>query len=501
MGHLIHRQILELKFASQEDARRWSPRISELNRRLVLAELDRVFTELSPTQNLRIERLEIDLGRVRLADLENDLQAVLGDKLREALQPYVKDASRASPQAEVESEQMPTLSGGAKTQDKEVLLDAETLHEIFTSFLQTGQFPWWLRSEYFRQLNQLYQDYWQQAPTAARNLVLQTIATPVGLLRFIEQFSNRSHQLTLQNLLPPVTGDLLVDLRKLATHLLARQGFGLKSRIVSYKLIYSLIAVSRQAQLERPELLMRQFFYTLAQLSGIPTTDLPTAVDTAIARLRLLPATLAIVAELLRDQQTLASRQQFDQRQLEEAFQEPVERSGCRVEAPEGVEIALENAGLVLLWPHLGEFLRKLKLLEVMADGSTKPKVEAALLLQQLVDGQPAGPENLLALNKLLCGIPLAIPLPRRLRRQQQWDRQVDALLSAVIHQWSALKNTSNTGLRSGFLQRQGVLREQGDGWLLQVERKSHDILLEQLPWGIGVIRFSWMKQPLQVEW
>ena len=37
--------------------------------------------------------------------------------------------------------------------------------------------------------------------------------------------------------------------------------------------------------------------------------------------------------------------------------------------------------------------------------------------------------------------------------------------------------------------------------WLLPMERKAIDILLDQLPWGIGMIPLPWMPQMLHVEW
>ncbi len=166
-----------------------------------------------------------------------------------------------------------------------------------------------------------------------------------------------------------------------------------------------------------------------------------------------------------------------------------------------GLEIAIDNAGLVLIWPHLKEIFRKLELFVPLADDRQQPEADAVLLLQQLVTGQPAAMEHCLTLNKLLCGLPLNAPVPRRRQRSAAWTVEVDALLTAMIKQWSFLKKTSVAGFRNTFLQRQGILQAEETGWLLKVERKTFDILLEQLPWGIGMIKLSWMRQPLRVEW
>jgi hypothetical protein len=50
--------------------------------------------------------------------------------------------------------------------------------------------------------------------------------------------------------------------------------------------------------------------------------------------------------------------------------------------------------------------------------------------------------------------------------------------------------------LRPGKL----IRKEDGD-WLLQVESRTFDVLLEHLPWGISMIKLPWMKKMLWVEW
>ena len=83
-----------------------------------------------------------------------------------------------------------------------------------------------------------------------------------------------------------------------------------------------------------------------------------------------------------------------------------------------------------------------------------------------------------------------------------QSDREeAETVLQAAISHWQALKNTSINGLRSSFLLRQGLVREVENGWRLRVERKPFDILLDQLPWGIGIIKLPWMEEILWVEW
>ena len=74
-------------------------------------------------------------------------------------------------------------------------------------------------------------------------------------------------------------------------------------------------------------------------------------------------------------------------------------------------------------------------------------------------------------------------------------------LLASVIEHWSALKNTSPSGLREAFLQRDGRLADRPDGWKLTVEQRPVDVLLSSLPWGLSIVRLPWMAAPLWVDW
>jgi len=73
--------------------------------------------------------------------------------------------------------------------------------------------------------------------------------------------------------------------------------------------------------------------------------------------------------------------------------------------------------------------------------------------------------------------------------------------LIAVINHWEVLKNTSADGLREAFLQRRGKLSRVDGGWLMQVEQRAIDVLLNKLPWGISIIKLPWMNEMLFVEW
>jgi hypothetical protein len=168
----------------------------------------------------------------------------------------------------------------------------------------------------------------------------------------------------------------------------------------------------------------------------------------------------------------------------------------------EGSAIYIENAGLVLLHPYLKTFLNEFGLVDDKKFKDRNASFTAILLLQYLVYGNKIHfQEYHLALNKILCGIPIREPVDIALPEGLDYHHEVNGLLTAVMGHWKALKNTSINGLRETFLQRNGKLSDQGEFWLLQVEHKPYDILLEALLWGISIVKSPWMKKHLQVEW
>jgi hypothetical protein len=78
---------------------------------------------------------------------------------------------------------------------------------------------------------------------------------------------------------------------------------------------------------------------------------------------------------------------------------------------------------------------------------------------------------------------------------------EAEDLITSAINHWKALKSTSIKGFQISFLQRKGILTEKEDLWTLQVEKKSHDLLLDSLPWSFSLIKLPWMKKMIQVEW
>ncbi len=168
--------------------------------------------------------------------------------------------------------------------------------------------------------------------------------------------------------------------------------------------------------------------------------------------------------------------------------------------------IYVANAGLVLVGAFLPQFFQALDLLGRDDEGRVRMRDAEALsravhLLQCLVDGTTATPEAALALNKVLCGVSPADPVAGAIEATDAEREAVERLLKSVLGNWSVLQGTSIAGLRETFLQREGRLETSADGYRLTVQRKTLDVLVDQLPWSYSVLLHGWMRQPLYTRW
>ena len=163
--------------------------------------------------------------------------------------------------------------------------------------------------------------------------------------------------------------------------------------------------------------------------------------------------------------------------------------------------IYIENAGLILLGPYFGRLFDRLGLTEEGKFISAEYQERAIGITQYLVDGQADAAEYQLALNKFLCGWPIAKALSTKIEITAEEEDVCEGLLTAVISNWKAIGNTSVKGFRESFLQREGKLHRGEMHWQLMVQSKAFDVLLDTIPWTYKTIKLPWMEELLEVDW
>jgi hypothetical protein len=166
-------------------------------------------------------------------------------------------------------------------------------------------------------------------------------------------------------------------------------------------------------------------------------------------------------------------------------------------------ELPIDDGGLVILWPFLTTLLSRLEYLEpeLKLFVSEQARNQAIALLSFLVEGDAEPPEWRLALAKVLCGLSPLVPW--RLEEPLKPEALVEGerLLEAVIAHGGLAEKIEPQDLRGLILRRPAVLTSRTGAWLLRVERRPEDGLLDRFPWGWSWIRLPWMDHPLQVEW
>lgn len=171
-------------------------------------------------------------------------------------------------------------------------------------------------------------------------------------------------------------------------------------------------------------------------------------------------------------------------------------------ELPEALTVG--NAGLCLLAPW---FVRLFAMLGYLNEErkkfrNTASKVRAAFLLQYIVCGEEREwREAELAFNRLLTALPGHVPLPKCLPLTEEERQTADSMVAGVKANWAQMNGTSVEGFRGSFILRKGTLEQEEERWLLTVEEKAYDILLETVPWGFRQIRLPWLKKYVQVRW
>lgn len=550
-NHLIGRQMLDLRIGAEQDAFRVQNDISFALRHRILPRLEAVFDRMAAAGRVvRIDRIEIDLGTLDPERLEVELEEKLVRSIEAALETHIQ-ARQGTPQ---------NTSTGLRE-----IAPAQSVLETWAYFLEHGVLPWWQQFTDHRAWEAAILAALAQAPRAVVPLVRRLVTESRMRQRLLNQFSPpvlEALLLSQQGTAGPAILSLQEILAALYRHFFpekispqAGQDFfwsvalpllapprseadGIKAFIEAWVMALS-VAIDKSltetlgacrdalaqagdpAQAKKRAVIMR----LLDEAGGDPGKLLthatrkntgpdrhpdeidPSRLDAPAPEAGHLPDSPAKDATIqsktgkntvspngnMREDQPPFSPEKRPEKEVS------LKDTPAPAEAPDAMY--LHNAGLVILHPFLRPFLENVGLVKENAFVDEAAPLRAVHLLEYLVRGETGAPEYELSLNKILCGLPLGQPLGRDIVLTAQEQEESEKLLRVTIEHWQALKNTSPDGLRFNYLMREGKLSRKDDFWLLQVEHKTQDILLDRLPWGLGMIRLSWMDSLLRVEW
>lgn len=464
----IRRQVLEVELhGSAAEGHALQRRLPRVCSEVVSPAIEAALGAVDPGDSfLFLDQLSIDLSLVSLDGFEAELAAAVRREIAEHFRRHPirpAGAAEAGPEAGGVSQRTP----------------AETVEDAFVAFLRSGRLPWSFRLPPDRALEQLVREAWRDAdgnhdpPAATRRRLRDVLGAAQCRERLVLQFTPGFVMTVLRSLSPEVAADVervVAVLGEPDPATAAGRRFALRVR---------------EAGLE-------------AAVAGraLPPAALVGSAWTAIGPRHREDPLLRAALERAWPGSTRTDEPPEPGAPAAPPDARPAP-SGAGAAEPGG--LLVENAGLVLLHPFLSRFLGGLGV--AVGDELVDPD-RALALLHHLATGELVAPEHQLALAKVLCGVPSDQPSAADVGLTPTETAEATALLEAAIGHWDALRGTSPDALRAEFLQRRGVLAETPDGdWLLRVEARTVDILLDQLPWGLSSFRLPWMHRLMMVEW
>jgi hypothetical protein len=463
--HIIQKQSIEINFDSMDDPAGLQNRVTEMFYEQFQPRMEVLLDEMfGKDQYTSVEKLEIDCGVLNMENWEQEFAAQAMLKLKEGL-------------VQVNKKEI-DVNG----------IEETTAVETFFFFLENGFLPWNKRIESVAELEKLLK--------VDEKLIVRI----KRLIRQKEKAAERvAYQFSVEFIAKILTA--FIGNRKQETELLSaiiEKINDLQSRKnnqerIDRKLVdAAILKVLASEDHENRELQL--FTYLLSKVET--NDDLKSEIIEIIQKLRVpLEIQRSAMEENLPESEIVKSQV------IESGKPETKNQKHITENTQPSDTIYITNAGLILLHPFLPALFGNLKLVEENAWKDTASKQKAALAMEFLVTGKDETEEFDLVLNKILCGIENDEIVPTAIKLNEETKTECENLLKSVITHWDVLKNTSIDGLREAFMQRNGKLSVVDDGWLMQVEQKSIDVLLNHLPWGIGIIKLPWMNEMLYVEW
>ncbi len=551
-SHLIKKQILEMHLPNEEGLFHLQEQFSKVCHKKMMPLLDQMFSKLSwDDQYHKFERLEVDVGELTSGDIQNELVYKTLQQLEKVLTKKIKSDNKrqtrvadnftegayqgfsAIDQGVSNIKEISRQQINPNSQELAHSLKQRNL-KLLHHYLQQGCLPWWggdiditnLCIDMIEQQSNTSLDL--QVTISSKSTLLISLAPLLQqntqACRRLVNLINQKQRLMLADSVSPVIKQWVNALVEyianvwpkitLNHHILNQAMWAFILNIGArneFKLISEILNLKNEnpqnsVQKNQPEqeiskqVIDRRALYKRnipEQNISKKIRDTSALVNQAIDYLikEYSAKNISAQSPSLTDTSQVLPQDQVKVLFTSQFQDEVTENYNID---PEPEEYYIENSGLVLLWPYLSHFFQSLGLINnnVLSDLSM-----AVSLLHYIETGLLPTSEQNMVLPKVLCGLSVntVIELPKRLKKQQYLE--ADAILTAVIEHWSALKSVSVTWLRQVFIHRKGVLKRRNSHWLLHVESSPPDILLEKLPWAISTVKLPWMESLIFVEW
>ncbi|MEM9824195.1 MAG: contractile injection system tape measure protein [Bacteroidota bacterium] len=453
--HLIHRQILDLRLDSKANAFQIQGQFKDWYGQQFLPVLEEVFAQISEGRQIRLERLHFDFGRFN-AEFNSLSRAALRDLILDQL-----------------IQQLPELFDAHYPKKSGIVQVVDNHHsrcEAFLFFLKNGRLPWWQANVNPGILDELL-DAVVQSNAAAFTRFFNSQWTETIQNRLLKQYQPEQIFRLLGLINPVVAKEAKIAFAIFREIEANKNGTPIAKELLSFPLppfIPLMIQMLRQQNDIAFEAILKTFIQlitkksryplllTLAQFKSIlplkwpQTTALHAALDHLIAEQKRqsksgqavqfrdtftkdkVRAKTAQSSEEIAESSSRDRAQPEDQKDLLLAQEvdtpsnasQLVHKEQYMLDAIGEEGVLVEKAGLVLLWPYLGSFFRRLGLLDGLQFKDEWAQERAVILSYYLAEETATAEEYLMLVPKLLCAWPLHLPVDRtfQIREEEKAD-------------------------------------------------------------------------------
>ncbi len=468
----IKKLVVEVETTSMEQAVSIKEDISTFLKTVFYAELDKILSEISKNNNhntnIKLSKIEATFYIKKGSDL-NHMKDAIATQIREQITAQIQKKNEGS---EYETGQ---LKNNSKS-------------DFIIYFLKTGMYPWWYKNDEKNFEDELKNWIFGAAPlTKLRKICNQSIC----LNRLILSTENKL-----------IIDLILIFLDEPKKTILANfSDFpALESRSVRLGYFSALFGYSGHKDIEK---FKRDFVEIPFVLHSDKTqNDVQKLVDftteiiinsTSVSEENIAKFKAALLSKLSAKRTNKKVEISTEQKVTSENISEEVSATKNNE-----TEFYISNAGLIILHPFLHSFFEKLHIIE---DGTIVKKDEAVHLLHYLATKTEQPYEHQLTFEKYLCAVPQNYPINRFVKLTDVQKEECESLLGAVLEHWSALRTKNTDVLRSEFLVREGKLTLEKELEKVFIQRKAQDLLLDKIPWTIGLAKLPWKKELIYTEW
>lgn len=527
-NHIIHKVVIEVSVNNRKKAYEIKDNISSFLTMDVFPKLEKHFNKAQAklkAHTLQISRLSLEINQTGAdlnAELESNIITALREELSEKIIEGSKQVTNTGNADDTNTDEQATIS---------LLSEEEKLLLSFIHFIEKGYMPWWNSSE--NKVSIFEPDSFKKmvSTKAFTAKMAFSLRNPKVRERIINQLTDtqieqicrviiktKDFNIVLKNpIIKKVVQQSLTDRKAIWSLILSVliQSFDHSDDVLQNYIVQQSVKMIPLLQASENEVAEEQIWQAITAVfpfikeretarfvtlrkqndtdtdktAGINKKNSPDAIQKAVQK--------GAETETKPESESKFESEAKAARESKVEFGDNLQDETLTDDEVNGYQV--ENAGLVIIQPFMYNLFKHCNLVDPVTNKLTDPET-GVHLLHYIATGKTNQPESGMLFEKFLCNIPFNQSINRHIKLSRKQKSEAAKVIKAVQQNWSTMKTSSVGLLQHEFFQRPGKLML-ADNQTLTIERKTQDILLDKLSWGISMIKLPWHNQFIFVNW